>query len=71
MKLKVTGIFGLMLIVFFLGTLAFGFYLAFKASVIIGALSLFISPSAFVFGICGLFGTDLPQLIVEWFSKHS
>ena len=44
----------------------YGAVLAFKASIILGVLVLFIEPSPFVIGVVALFGTNVADIIQNW-----
>lgn len=50
------------------GVSAYGIYLAFSASVLLGVVVLFVEPLPFVIGIVWLLtGTDIAQRILELF----
>jgi hypothetical protein len=63
------GIFGLGLLLVVLtglGVSAYGLVLAFKASILLGFLCLFVEPSPLIFGLAMLIGgVNIPQKIVE------
>ena len=66
-KLGVVGIImALLFFCFIVGISIYGLYLAFNASIILGIIALVVEPSPFVFGICGLFGTNIPMIIQQW-----
>jgi uncharacterized membrane protein YvlD (DUF360 family) len=49
----------------------YGIYIAFCASVILGIATIFIAPAAVTFGVVQVFfHTNLPQMILDWFSNH-
>ncbi len=52
-------------IIFTLSLWIYGVYLAFSSSIIIGLISL-IPPCDVVYGICGLFGKNVPAAIQAW-----
>jgi prepilin-type N-terminal cleavage/methylation domain-containing protein len=49
-----------------IGISIYGLVLAFKASILLGIIAFIVEPSPFVFGICGLFGKNLPEAIQAW-----
>ena len=49
-----------------IGTSIYGLYLAFSASIILGIIALVIEPSPFVFGVCMIFGKNVPEAIQNW-----
>lgn len=44
-----------------LGVTVYGLIIAFSASVVIGIVSLFVPPSFVIYGLCALFGANIPQ----------
>ena len=68
------GLFGLVLLVWWLFAVSmyvYGVFLSFCASVILGIISIFIAPGAFVFGVVNLFfSVNLPEMIVHWLTTH-
>jgi uncharacterized membrane protein YvlD (DUF360 family) len=53
------------------GLSIYGIYLAFCASVILGIVTLFVSPAGLTFGAVQVFlHTNLPVMIVQWISNH-
>jgi len=80
-KVSVSGLAAIPLMLFALCAVAMGVFmcvasiygliLAFKASVVLGILALFVEPSPAVFGLAMIFAkTNLPQLIVAWAHAH-
>lgn len=50
----------------------YGIILAFKASILLGVVALFVEPAPFVFGIVMMFGgINLPERIVAWVTSVS
>lgn len=46
----------------------YGVVLAFKASIVLGILSLFVEPAFMIYGLVMLFGgVNIPEQIMEWF----
>jgi hypothetical protein len=64
------GILGVLVVVGLILSLAglsfYGIYLAFSASIILGIIALFVQPSPFVFGVCMVFGKNIPEIIQAW-----
>lgn len=60
----------LILIAALLSVSAYGLYVAFSASIVIGLLALVFEPSPFVIGILMIgFDYNIPQAIIDFISK--
>ncbi len=57
---------GISLAILAIGISVYGAVLAFKASIILGIITLVIEPAPFVFGIVAIFGTNIPDIIQNW-----
>jgi len=65
--MKVFGVFFTMIVLFIIATTGYGLILAFKASLILGVIVLFVEPAPLILGLIGLFGhPEVAQKIVQW-----